>query len=302
MQILRDADVERLLTPEVARDAMREAAVAAWRGEFDAPARVSADLGGSRMTFTCGARAGHWFGYRSYIAPGDACQDEVVVVQDEATGDVLGIAVGRALGPRRVGGIGAAALEALGPKNPERIALIGAGTQAWHQLWALPEPFRGVPIHVCSRIRSSYVTFAGRARDELGLDVHPTDTVEAAVRGADVVILTTSSARPVLSADLVRPGAYVSTLGPKQAGRAEFDPVLARDAAMVVSDSPAQIHAYDPPNVLVGSDVEKDIVHLGALLAGERPMTGGTTVFFSVGLAGTEAWLLHSLLQRPQRR
>lgn len=296
MQILRDSDVERLLTPDLAREAMREAVVAAWRGELVAPPRVTADLDGRRLTFTCGSRPGHWFGYRSYVAPGDAHQDQVVVVQDEATGAVLGMAVGETLGPRRVGGIGAVALDALGPRNPERIALLGAGTQAWHQLWALPERFRDIPIHVHSR--STYAAFAERARAELGLDVSPADTVEAAVRGADVVILATSSTQPVLPADLMRPGAYVTTLGPKQVGRAEFEPSLARDAAMVVSDSPQQVQAYDPPNVLVGSDAEHRIVHLGAVVAGDHPVPDGTTVFFSVGLAGTEAWLLHALLPR----
>lgn len=294
MRILRDTDIQRILTPDLAREAMREAAVAAWRGELIAPPRVSADLDGSRLTFTCGARPGHWFGYRSYIAPGDAHQDQVVVVQDEASGAVLGMAVGEALGPCRVGAIGAAALDALGPQAPERIALVGAGTQAWHQLWALPDRFRGTPIHVHSR--TTRTAFAERARTELGLDVRPAETVEAAVRDADVVILATSARQPVLAADLVRPGAYVTTLGPKQVGRSEFDPSLARDAAMVVSDSPQQVQAYDPPNVLVGSAIENDIVHVGAVLAGERPVPEGTTVFFSVGLAGTEAWLLHALL------
>lgn len=205
------------------------------------------------------------------------------------------LAVGQALGPRRVGGIGAVALEALAPTDVTTIALVGTGTQAWHQLWALPHDYRDRPIRVHSRNPDSRARFVDRARTEFGLDVSAATSAEEAVRGADVVILATSSATPVVEAEWIRPGAYVATLGPKQVGRAEFDPSIAHTAAFVVSDSPAQVGAYDPPNVLVGSGLEEDLVHLGAVLAGDVQPPEGTRVFFSVGLAGTEAWLLDAV-------
>lgn len=64
----------------------------------------------------------------------------------------------------------------------------------------------------------------------------------------------------------------------------------------MATDSPAQVAAYDPPNVLMGSGVEERLVHLGAVLAGECSPPAGARVFFSVCLAGTEAWLLDALL------
>lgn len=301
MRLLTDDDVRRLATRALVHTAMREAVVAAHRGELVAPPRAQADLGDRLLRFTCGARPGDWFGYRSYAAPGDAGDDQVVVVHDETTGAVRGLAVGLALGPLRTGGIGAVALDALGPEQPERIAVVGAGTQAWHQLWALPERFRHVPIRVHARSAASRETFAARARAELGLAAEPATSAADAVRDADVVILATSSPTPVVTADELRAGAYVTTLGPKQVGRAEFAPDLARDAALVVTDSPAQVGAYDPPNVLAGSPVEPALVHLGAVLAGEVSPPEGTRVFFSVGLAGTEAWLLNTLIGRPAR-
>lgn len=292
MRILDDEMIGEIVTPALAADAMREALVAAWRGELVAPPRSTVALGGARLAFTCGARSGHWFGYRSYRAPGSSHEEQVVVVQDEETGSVRALAVGSALGPRRVAGIGAVAMDVLGPRTPERIAVIGTGSQAWHQLWGLPERFRGVPVIVHSRTRGRREDFAERARRELGLDVETAGSAPAAVLGVDVVILATSSATPVLAAHDVRPGAYVTTLGPKQVGRSEFEPSLASGAALVVTDSPAQVAAYDPPNVLLGSGVDARLEHLGAVLGGEVDVPEGTRVFFSVGLAGTEAWLL----------
>lgn len=302
MRLLSDAEVEGLATPEVVRAAMREAVIAAWRGEFISPPRTSRELSDRRLTFTCGQVAGEWFGYRSYVAPGSGAEDQVVIVHDEVSGRVRAAAVGRSLGPRRAGGIGAVALEALAPASVEGIAVIGAGTQAWHQLWALPDRFRSVPISVASRSASTRDAFVERAKHELHLDVRACGDPVGAVRGADAVILATSSSTPVLAAADIRRGAFVSTLGPKQAGRAEFGPDLAGDAGLLVCDSPAQIGAYDPPHILAGSPDAARVEHLGAVIAQPPRQLAAidasreTRVFFNVGLAGTEAWLLNAIV------
>lgn len=171
------------------------------------------------------------------------------------------------------------------------------GTQAWHQLWALPERFRMVPIIVHSRDPNRRRRFAERARRELALDVREAVSAGEAVAGADVVLLATSSPTPVVGADELHAADYVATLGPKQVGRSEFDPLLATDAALVVSDSPEQVAAYDPPNVLVGGAAQDRLEHLGAVLSGGRRVPDGQRVFLSVGLAGTEVWLLEAALR-----
>jgi hypothetical protein len=92
-------------------------------------------------------------------------------------------------------------------------------------------------------------------------------------------------------------------LGPKQQGRAEFGPDLPEAASLLVTDSLAQIGAYHPPNVLVGTPHEQRLVSLGAVRAGETEVpAGGISVFFSGGLAGTEAFLLDRLASIDQRR
>lgn len=64
-----------------------------------------------------------------------------------------------------------------------------------------------------------------------------------------------------------------------------------------MTDSLQQIGAYDPPNVLVGTPHEHRLVSLGAVRAGEMSpsTTEGISLFFSVGLAGTEAFMLDRL-------
>lgn len=101
----------------------------------------------------------------------------------------------------------------------------------------------------------------------------------------------------MIAAAWLSPGSHVTTLGPKQQGRAEFGLDLPGAASLLVTDSLDQIGAYHPPNILAGTPHHRRLVSLGAVRAGEVPPSraGGISLFFSVGLAGTEAFLLDRL-------
>jgi ornithine cyclodeaminase/alanine dehydrogenase-like protein (mu-crystallin family) len=111
------------------------------------------------------------------------------------------------------------------------------------------------------------------------------------------VILATNSSTPVIDASWIGPGTYVTTLRPKQQGRAEFGPDLPKAASLLVTDSPEQL-AYHPPNVLVGNPHQERLVSLGAGRAGQVAPAPpeGISLFLSVGLAGTEAFLLDRMV------
>ncbi len=279
---------------------MREAIVAAHRGELRSPPRVHADLGRGRLVFTAGALDGKWFGYRSYDSLGAEPGEQVVVVHDAADGRVRGIAVGNELGPRRVGAIGGVAADVLAAPDARTLAMVGTGVQAWAQLCAISAVRDLAEVRVYSRDAERRGAFVSRARSELGLSADAVPDGREAVSAADLVVLATSSSTPVIEAGWVTPGSYVTTLGPKQVGRAEFDSDLVDASDVVVTDSVAQISAYDPPNILAGTAQERRLVSLGAVLAGDAP--GRTSddqrvLFCSVGLAGTEAFLLDRMLR-----
>ncbi len=113
-------------------------------------------------------------------------------------------------------------------------------------------------------------------RAELGIAARAVDTAREAVRDRDVVVLATTSPTPVLSAADLRPGTHVNAVGFKQLDRAEFGTDLL-DAATVLASAT-----------------------WGAVLAGTAP--GRTdadqiSVFCSVGLAGTEVFLLDRVVR-----
>lgn len=306
LSLLTDDDVRAVLTPEVARSWMRAALRAHTFGELSAPARTDLMIGDRRLRLTAG-EAHHtdagWFGFRSYLAPGKGTEDEVTVVADERSGRVRGIHVGAALAPRRCGAVGAIAVEALTAPDARTVGLVGTGRQAWHQLWALSGMRAWEDITVYSRDPARREDFAARARDELGLPVRAVGGAREAVQDRPIVVLATHSSTPVIEASWPAPGAYLATVGPKQIGHHEFGLDVLPRIGVAVTDSVSQVSSYSPPHLLTTTADPPCLLSLGEVLWRGLPEidgirgAGDLTTFFSVGLGGSEAYLLARMLE-----
>ena len=269
------------------------------RGNLIAPARTHAEFEGGRIVYTAGRLRGSWFGYRSYDTFPAEPGEQVIVLHDETTGIVRAIAVGNELGPRRTGAIGAVATDTLASPTAEVAAFIGTGTQAAAQLWALAAVRNLREVRVFSRDQARRDAFVAFATTQTDARCYSASSARDTVNGADIVTLATNSPTPVIDANWLASVVHVTTLGPKQRGRAEFPPDLLEMADVIATDSLDQIDAYDPPNVLVGTPHRDRLVSVGALRAGEVavPETQRLSLFLSVGLAGTEVYLLSQLIE-----
>jgi ornithine cyclodeaminase len=71
---------------------------------------------------------------------------------------------------------------------------------------------------------------------------------------------------------------------------------LVEAANVVVTDSLPQLHAYNPPSMVATSQHAERVLSLGAVAASTSPgrqHDSELTLYLSVGLAGTEVYLLH---------
>ncbi|MFB9234401.1 ornithine cyclodeaminase family protein [Plantactinospora siamensis] len=302
--LFTDADVAAGLDAPEAVAAMRAALLAAYEGRLVAPPRAAVPLDGGRLVFTAGRLDPEWYGYRSYDTFGRPDGEQLVVLHESDTGRIRAIAVGAEIGSRRTGAIGGVAVDALARPDADTLAVIGAGGQAWTQVWAAAavRPLR--QVRVFSRTATHRDRFAARVRAELGVPVRAVDGAAAAVRDADIVVLATTSATPVLAATDLAPGAHVNAVGFKQAGRAEFGADLLDRAEVLATDSPAQVLGYDPPMLAAAPPYLDRLVPLGAVLAGAAPgrtRADEVSLFCSVGLAGTEVFLLDRLARANAR-
>lgn len=299
MPLFDDNDVRARLDAKTAVRAMRAAVLAHHEGTVQAPPRVRADLGGGHLVFTAGhLREQELFGFRVYDTLVGAQQ--LVAVWDARDGELAALVHGAELGARRTGAIGAVAVDVAAGPGPVRVGIVGAGTQAWTQLWAMLAVREVEEVVVAARRPGRAEVFARRAADELGVRTRAAGTVEDAVRDRDVVIVATNSAVPVLDAGWIAPGTHVNTVGPKTASRHDVPAALAHRASVVLTDSLAQAASYPEPHIFAVDTM----VDLGAVLAGAvavRTRPDRITVFSSVGLAGTEVALAAALVGRPSR-
>jgi ornithine cyclodeaminase len=192
--LLTDIEVRRRLSPEVAVRAVRRALVQA---EGDQPPRVRTDVG-DRHVVLSGAAVSGWLGLRLRL--GGVRGDDVGMAWDES-GRLATIVVGRELGVRRSGAVGALAVDALARPDARALAMIGSGRQAWGQLWGIAAVRDIAHVRVASPTAEHAARFADRARAGSGLDATSSPDARTAVEGADVIVLATNSARPVIDVE-----------------------------------------------------------------------------------------------------
>jgi ornithine cyclodeaminase len=289
--VLDDAAVGRLMSPELAVKAVRQTLAAQHAGKLTGPPRLRAPLEAGDLVFTAGRVSGVGYGFRVYDTLPTSGSDQLTVVFDDDGGQVLGVATGTWLGEARTGAIGAVAVDLLADRAAAAFAVVGTGAQAWSQLWAVRAVRSPREVRVFSRDPGRRARFAERCRAELGLPALATPDARAAVADADVVVLATNSGTPVIEADWVRPGAHVTTVGPKEVGRHECPVDLAGRAALLATDSLAQLDAYPRPFFLTDISDRQRMVSLAAVQAGQVARPEGDdamTLFCSTGLAGTE--------------
>lgn len=293
MKVLTDEAVARL-SPRSAVAAARDALRQLGEGRLSAPPRVRSQLDGVDYVFTVGALADGATGFRCYRA-GEPAGDQLTAVWDCA-GRLIGVVVGGELGSRRTGGLGAVAADVLARADARDVAVIGSGTQAWTQLWALTAVRRLRRVRVYSPTEHRRTAFAVRAGDELGISAEAVSSPSSAVRGADIIILATRSTTPVIDAADVPAGAHLTTVGPKAAGAHEMPMDLLTEAAIITCDSPAQAAAYPEPFFTA----PQRLTSLADVLLGRTPgrrHARDITVHCSVGLAGSEIALAERILE-----
>ena len=198
----------------------------------------------------------------------------VIVLFDPATGAPLVAMDGRLITEMRTAAVTAVYVDAVAPKNARSLAILGAGTQGRSHIEAL-RCVRELPdLRIWNRTPERAQALAqatgGKAMER-----------EAALRGAEIVVVATSSKEPVLEGRWLAAGATVASVG--WAGRdvAELDAAAMAHTVIVDSREGAlaesgNIRLWKPP------------IHaeLGEVLNGSRPVKpGSTVVFVSMGMA-----------------
>lgn len=292
--ILSDSDLERIPAMALAIEAIEAAILARAAGDLVSPPRHKVSFAEKGdLIFTIGGtmEQASIAGFRVYDTFRGPRHEQIVAVWSTETAELQGILIGTRLGEIRTGAIGGIAVRHMSPPDATTVGIIGSGQQARAQLEAaaLVRQLSYVRIH--SRSERNRYQFALEMEERLGIPVEAVDSPRHAVRDADIVICATSSLTPVLKAEWLKSGAHINTVGPKMVDEHELDLDVAAAAHLIATDSPEQVKAYRMPFFLEGTPSAERMVDLAAIVSGKlvaRERPDQTTLFCSVGLAGTE--------------
>lgn len=292
--LLQDKDISLVPTMALALDAIETAFLAKARGELVSPPRHRVSYPGlGDLVFTIGGMLGSsaLAGFRVYDTFNGPEHHQIIAVWSADGANLLGMVVGNLLGEIRTGAIGGIAIRHMSPPDAKHVAVIGTGQQARTQLVAAAAVRRLETVRVYSRCEENRKDFAREMQSLLGVAIEPMSSAREAVQQADIIICATTSPTPVIEAGWLKPGAHVNTVGPKTSDGHEIAVDIADIAALIATDSPEQIRAYDPPFFLNNTASGTRMVDLAHIVAGSvvpRDTGKETTLFCSTGLAGTE--------------
>ena len=213
-----------------------------------------------------------------------------ILLFDPDTGALAAVLDGRYITEARTAAVSAVSAKVMARNDATRLALIGSGVQARSHLEALRlvRPLDDVRVwspQAASRDR--FVADAG----QLGVKVRASDSAEAAVDGADIVVLVTSSSTPVIEEAWVAPGTHVISVGACRPDQREMAPALVARARLVVDSRAAAL--VESGDVVQGIREQRfDASHvageLGEVLLGRvagRRDRDEVTIFKSLGMA-----------------
>ncbi len=140
----------------------------------------------------------------------------------------------------RTAAAGAVAARHLAPETVTVAGVIGTGVQARLQMQAahLVRPFSRLLVH--GRNPDKAADCAADLGRALGIEVEVVADPADLVAQSQLVVTTTPSRLPILSAQWLHPGLHITAMGSDQAGKVEIDPAALVAADLYVCDRVSQ--------------------------------------------------------------
>lgn len=227
-----------------------------------------------------------------------------VLLHSGDTGELLAVMNASAITEIRTAAVSAVATKLLAREEAPILAIIGAGVQARSHLRAIPVVRNIGEIRICGRTRPRSEALA--ARDDRARVV---DSVEEAVRGADIVVTATSSREPVIRREWIGPGTHINAVGSSIAAVRELDSATVAAAALFVDRRESTVHESGDYLYAVREGAIAGEEHIraeiGEILIGRadgRKSADEITLFKSLGLATEDLASAAFLYEAAQRR
>lgn len=217
-----------------------------------------------------------------------------MILIDVKSGEVCCMMDGTYLTELRTGAASGAATDMLARKDSKIATVIGTGGQALSQVEAILAVRDIEELRVCGRDFEKTKRFSYFIKESLGVDIDVVayQSIEKAIKNADIVTAVTTSDKPVFDGNWISRGTHVNGVGSYTANMQELDEHLMINADKIFVDSKTSALAEAGDLVIPinsGLISEAKIAgEIGELLAGSicgRENPEEITVFKTVGMA-----------------
>ena len=222
----------------------------------------------------------------------------MIVLVNPETGFPKAVMSGTWITGIRTGAAGAVAAKYLARKNSRIAAFIGAGTQARMQFLGITRVLQSIKeirvFDIKPEAAKAFMEFIEH-HGATGLSLISASSVKEAVEGADIIITTTPSRKPVVMSEWISDGTHFNCIGADAPGKQELDPMILKRASKIVVDDVEQaIHSGEINVPLSEGIIGAGSIYgeLGEIVAGlkrGRESDDEITIFSSTGLAIQDA-------------
>ena len=316
--LLTESDVRAVLPMADLIETMERALSQFSCGEADQPVRTVIEVGGStsffgvmpaRMTDPAALGTKLVGVFPGNLAHRLATHQATIVLVDPESGMLRAILGGRYITEARTAAVSAVSVRHLARDlGPVTLGLLGSGVQAGAHLEALRHVCRLESVRVWSPNPAHRRRFAEERQAGIRVGLQAVDSPETAIRGAGLVVLTTSATEPVVEDAWVGDGVHVVSVGACRPDHREMAPELvARGTLFVDSRAGALVESGDVVQGIAAGLFGPDQIRaeLGEVVGGQaagRSTPGEVTIFKSLGLAVEDIAAAHLAYTRALER
>ena len=191
----------------------------------------------------------------------------------------------------RTGAAGAISVKYLARQNVKKLCVIGAGRQARRQLLAITRVRNFEEVAVWDAEPKFLKMYVDEMKETTGLNIHACDTMEEAVRGADVIVtVTRGRTGNHVKKEWVSPGTHIVAIGADMPDKQELDAELFRGAKIVNDSINLCCKSGETHNAVAAGIIKPEDVHaeIGEILLGQKKARENDeemTIFDTVGMA-----------------
>ncbi len=239
--LLTEGDVKSILTMPLALEAVETSFRRLADGRAISHSRQRLRMAGKGFLHYMAAAdsAGGYMGLKIYsVSPSGA--RFLVPLMNAQSGETLALIEANYLGQVRTGAASGLATRLMAREDARRAGIVGTGLQARTQLEAIALTRKLEQVHAFSRDAARREKFASEMTARLGLPVIAVATAEEAVRGADILITSTTSAKPVVEGRWLTPGVHINAIGVNFAEKRELDAEVVARCDVIAADSVEQ--------------------------------------------------------------